>query len=569
MSQRDLQQENSCTPIRAQQPQIHVSRTFDSGYTRILRLCGLLVCSFLFFSCGGDDSRSLSSSRPISVSPLNLSASTITYDSFTPAISDYRKADGYVEPVGLQNDGRGSLIKLSLTMLGLSPLLDGSRINRDCRSADFNGDQFPDIVCNTYSPAEAYVVNPPTAEESAMGPICTGAANSYSASSVAMLFFNNRDGTFSEDRIFTGKAIKGYGETIVVADFNNDGSLDIFLPYYSHCSPNEHSYLLVNDGTGNFTDIADSAGVALRNISVFSRVEGAQALDFNDDGWIDFYVGGHFFMNNRCVGESCHPTFSDQRAAFGLPLLFDEGIKFLDWNNDGLIDIVVHHPPTGPALYQFNGKVFELSPAIPVLPSGTFESSYGLNIYDLNNDGKEDIVLPAGSAIEERVLSGRSSNNGRKAVILLNDGVGFHRTKENWEESRGSDIIAFGDMNRDGRIDVMTRIVETGVLAYFRNETAVPADSFLSIDVVGPNGEKNQQGRVVKVTPQHHADTVFTRIVDGGSGFLAQNQYDLLVGTPYSEMHAVTVYFRTGIVRFTMNPGERKRVYPNGTVVDY
>lgn len=530
-------------------PRLHVSRTDARGCARILHVCVLLVFSFLLLNCGGDDSPSLPPVRHIS-----FSGATIAYDSYMPAVYDYRNADGYVEPLGLQNDGRGNLTTVSMATLGLSALFSEGRINRDCRMADFNGDGFPDIVCNTYSPAEVYTTNPPAST----GTICTDAASSYSADSVAMLFVNNQNGTFIEDRTFTGKTIRGYGETIVVADFNNDGFLDVFLPYYSHCSQNEHSYLFINEGTGKFTDIADSAGVALRNIPVSFRVEGAQALDFNNDGWIDFYVGGHFFFNNTCTGESCHPTFSDKRAILGLPLLFDEGVKFLDWNNDGLIDIVVHHPITGPSLYQFNGTVFKHSDVIPSLPSGTYKDSYGMNIYDLNNDGKEDIFL-----------SGGTSPSERKTVILLNDGTGFQRANETLMDGWGNDIIAFGDTDNDGRIDVMKRIVGTGMLAHFHNDTAMPVDHFLSVEVVGPNGEKNQQGRVLKVTPQNHTDIVFTRIVDSGSGFMAQNQYDLLVGTPYQETHTVTVYFRTGMVQFAMNPGERKRVHPNGTVVDY
>jgi hypothetical protein len=554
MSRRDSQLTNGCAPFQTLPLlRINVIRKVGSC-TRILHLCVVLVFSFLLPNCGGDDGPPLPAANTISVRPISFSGTTIAYDSYMPAVYDYRNADGYVEPLGLENNRRGNLTRVSVSTLGLSSLFSVGRVNRDCRLADFNGDGFPDIVCNTYSPAEAYTNNP----ASSMGTICTDAADSYSADSVAMLFFNNRNGTFTEDQTFTGKAIRGYGETILVADFNNDGFLDIFLPYYSHCSQNEHSYLLINDGTGNFTDIADNAGVALRNIPVFSRVEGAQALDFNNDGWIDFYVGGHFFMNKQCAGESCHPTFSDQRAALGLPLLFDEGVKFLDWNNDGLIDIVVHHPTTGPALYQFNGTAFEYSDIIPLLPSGTYRQSYGMNIYDLNHDGREDIFLSGGNSINER-----------KTVILLNDGTGFQRANETLMDGWGNDIMAFGDTNNDGRIDVMKRLVGAGMLAHFLNDTAMPADNFLSIDVVGPSGEKNQQGRVVKVMPQNHTDVVFTRIVDSGSGFMAQNQYDLLVGTPYPETHTVQVYFQTGMVTFTMNPGERKRVHPNGTVVDY
>lgn len=526
-----------------------------------LQFCLALVI-ILLTGCGGGgdgggdvlsppaDPLPLADSMPLL--PINFSGTTVNYDAYTPTISNYYNFDAYPEPLGLQNDGIGNLTALAANTLGLGALFQLGRVNRDCRMADFNLDGFPDVVCNTYSPAEAYATDP----NSSIDTICTDAADSYSPSSTAMLFFNNKDGTFIEDKAFTNKAIKGYGETIVTADFNNDGHLDIFMPYYSHCSNNEHSYLLINDGTGHFTDVADSAGVALRNISVFFRVEGAQALDFNNDGWIDFYVGGHFFINNQCTGESCYPTFSDQRAALGLPLLFDEGVKFLDWNNDGAIDIIVHHPTTGPTLYQFNGTTFELSDVMPPLPSGTYVRSYGMNIYDLNNDGKEDVFLAGGSSIEER-----------KAVILLNDGTGFQRANETLIDGLSNDIIAFGDTNKDGRIDVMTR--NGGVLAHFQNETATPFNSFISLEIVGENGEKNQQGRVVKITPQNHTDIIFTRIVDSGSGFLAQNQYDLLVGTPYPETHAVQVHYNTGMVQFVINPGEKKRVYPNGTVVDY
>lgn len=49
---------------------------------------------------------------------------------------------------------------------------------------------------------------------------------------------------------------------------------------------------------------------------------------------------------------------------------------------------------------------------------------------------------------------------------------------------------------------------------------------------------------------------------------MAQNQYDLLVGTPYPEAHTVNIYYSTGKTRFSIAPGDRKRVYPNGKLVN-
>jgi hypothetical protein len=58
----------------------------------------------------------------------------------------------------------------------------------------------------------------------------------------------------------------------------------------------------------------------------------------------------------------------------------------------------------------------------------------------------------------------------------------------------------------------------------------------------------------------------FTRVVDGGSGYLAQGQYPILVGTPYAGAHLVSVRFQDRTVEFVISPGEAKRVYQTGTV---
>src|SRR4029453_9802409 len=107
--------------------------------------------------------------------------------------------------------------------------------------------------------------------------VCNTYSDINNAASFARLFFGNGAGGFVEDQRFAALDIRGYGETILAAAFNNDGQVALFIPYYSHNDPREHSYLLLNSGTGRFTDIADAAGVALRGVPSVNRVEGAQA----------------------------------------------------------------------------------------------------------------------------------------------------------------------------------------------------------------------------------------------------------------------------------------------------
>src|SRR5262249_15995401 len=135
-------------------------------------------------------------------------------------------------------------------------------------------------------------------------------------------------------------------------------------------------------------------------------------------------------------------TFTDQRAALGLPELFDEGIKFLDWNNDGFLDLVIHNPFVGPRLFEFtpsSGKFVERN----VFSVQAYTGSFGVNVYDLNNDGLEDVITSGG--------------NNCNTVVHLNTRVNFVRTYAGELDSlctvRGA--ATFGDLNKDGRIDLI------------------------------------------------------------------------------------------------------------------
>lgn len=449
------------------------------------------------------------------VLPPSLSEERIanSYGLF-PTVWDFDN-DGWLETLGTANDGSGKLLTVDPGEIGLGTLRSEGRIRRDARAVDLNADNQVDIVANTYSEYDAL-------------------------ESFARLYLGNGDGTFIEDNNFAALGIRGFGETILAADFNNDSHLDLYLPYYSQYFAEEHSYLLVNNGDGNFVDVADSAGVALRGRPEALRVEGAHAVDFNTDGWIDFYVGGHLFINNGDL------TFSDMREAWGLPELFDEGARFVDWNNDGLFDLVLHHPSLGPRLFTFDGRGFSQSDVIPPFP---YNSSYGMNAADLNNDGLEDIVTAGGRLFD--------------TVVLLNNGKAFERGStaiDGW----GNDSLAFADFDEDGDLDIIKR--EVPYFRYARNQLSLPAPSSFRIEVVGANGEKNQQGRVVRLTPKAHSGTILTRAVDSGSGYMAQGQYELLIGTRYPGPHEATVYFADRVVTFTIEPGQSKRVFADGVV---
>jgi hypothetical protein len=145
--------------------------------------------------------------------------------------------------------------------------------------------------------------------------------------------------------------------------------------------------------------------------------------------------------------------------------------------------------------------------------------------------------------------------------------------------------MALADLDSDGKIDV---IYPASVdRAYYDNQTQTTGRGAFTVEVLGPNGEHNQFGRVIQVFPPG-TSRIFTRAVDSGSGYLSQNQYPILVGTPFVGAHTVKVYFaplapctyggspcKPAVLTFPILPGEHAEAYapsaahPNGYAAIY
>jgi hypothetical protein len=137
---------------------------------------------------------------------------------------------------------------------------------------------------------------------------------------VKSLYHNNRDGTFTNVAAAAGALDRGAAMGITWGDYDNDGYLDIFIsnmyansrwalfhpdfpppvPWYYSWVPrsdvdtiiNENtrgSTLLHNNGDGTFTDVSDAAGVRDTQWGW-----GAEFLDYNNDGRLDIYASNGF-----------------------------------------------------------------------------------------------------------------------------------------------------------------------------------------------------------------------------------------------------------------------------------
>jgi hypothetical protein len=463
-----------------------------------------------------------------------------------PVVTDI-DGDGWLEAVGAMNDRRGNLTASSPRRMGLTDLFIPGIRPSDARMADLNGDGCADLVAQGYS---------------------SGLFDSR-----ALVYLGDGIGGFVKDTLFEqfsgSLGMNGSGEGAVVADFNNDGAVDLYLPYYTFncpigasalCPNARQNFLLLNDGRGRFRDVAVEANLAFMEPNA-NQPEGVQAVDINGDGLLDIYISGRLMINQGLVNGV--PRFLD--CACGLPSVVhkgDEGAKFLDWNNDGKLDLVIHHWNDGPTLYENTGSREKpyfsarteadqvtrrpmFSTGAPNYGKVPYQDSFGINAYDIDNDGLEDIIT-AGSVNPAISMCPQGSTTPCPVypnAIYRNTGSGFERVSAGAVSGHlGGGSFAFADINRDGKIDVLYPAIPG---YYFLNDSNTAADRYaLSIEMLGPNGEKNQFGHVVRVTPSAaNGQVTYTRVVDGGSGYHAQNQYPILVGTAFEGAHNVVASF--------------------------
>ena len=271
-------------------------------------------------------------------------------------------------------------------------------------TADFNEDTFPDVF---FAKADGNFV----------------------------LLLSDGNGGFQEPQYFEENNPVGG----ITADFNNDGHADVAVisqnsPVFQQ--PAEFGVGL-GDGTGNFPGGGED---------IFLPLAGTFAIetgDFNHDGNADVVVSS---------GNSADTTVVVLLGAgdgtFGAPISVPAGtqpgnIVLGDFNVDGHLDIAVNNVgvPTVSILRGDGAGGFS-APQTINLP----ENSQRLRqMNDVNGDGAPDLAVttsPGGGVLQNLLL-------------LLNDGAGHFPTATEIIGSRGVGFTTTGDMNGDGRLDVV------------------------------------------------------------------------------------------------------------------
>ena len=169
-----------------------------------------------------------------------------------------------------------------------------------------------------------------------------------------IFYVNNGDLTFTDQAAQYGLDHAGYSAHVAFFDYDNDGDLDMYLANYGIVSSttsestaaalrrqrDEYSgdKLFENQG-GKYIDVTRKAGI-FENHYGFAQSVGIG--DFNSDGWDDIYVCNDFFEDDYLYINQGNKTFSnDLPQSMNHVSSSSMGNDIADYNNDGLLDIVV------------------------------------------------------------------------------------------------------------------------------------------------------------------------------------------------------------------------------------
>jgi hypothetical protein len=171
----------------------------------------------------------------------------------------------------------------------------------------------------------------------------------------SVLFRNNGDGTFSDVTKEAGVSIADDGKSlgVVWGDYDNDGDADIYV-----ANDSMRNFLFQNDGNGKFIDMTLLAGVGYSEDGQTQAGMGTDFADYDGDGWLDIISAHLDFEYNALYRGDPSGIFTDVSYNSGIaePSLnfVGFGAFFVDYDNDGYLDLFVGNGHIIDNIHMFN-----------------------------------------------------------------------------------------------------------------------------------------------------------------------------------------------------------------------
>ena len=366
----------------------------------------------------------------------------------------------------------------------------------------------------------------------------------------AILYHNNRDGTFTDATAKAGVAdAGGWSTSAGWFDYDKDGWLDLVVlnyidwtpknnlwcgehrpGYRSYCNPGNYRgqrlKLYHNNHDGTFTDVSDSSHVGKPE----AKGMGVVLADFDNDGWTDIAVANDTWPNFLFINKH-DGTFEDASLVSGIAASEDGryeagmGIDAADVDGDGFQDIYVTHLDFELNRLYMNNKDGTFTDA-------TFSSGIGnkaillsgvsMKFLDYDNNGWPDIVQVNGAMLDNIHLY--HSEVTYKEPMLMFRNLGKGRFEKIPDEALGPDFsrpvagraIASVDFNNDGALDLVTS--NRGDYPMLLRNGDGSSNHWLEVLLIGTKSNRDGVGAALKLTAEG-----VTRVeqAKGGMGYMS------------------------------------------------
>jgi len=333
------------------------------------------------------------------------------------------------------------------------------------------------------------------------------------------ILVNDGTGRFTTRQVLPNSG--GAPSTGSFADFDGDGDLDLFVATTTTNTVGSE----VLDGTasgdgcrlylqGDDGQFADATANLPQDVLYGWTFQGSP-IDADGDGDLDIYMANDFgawLGPNRLLLNDGGAIFTVAEDCGCELEMFGMGAAVGDINGDALPDLYITDIG-GPNLLvnagdgSFYDATLAMGVAIPIDESLT---SWGTTFVDINQDSYNDLAVTYGQLGQSEVVDELESGEDwvdfdeQPDVLVVSDGRGgYTRPDTGWNDPSRSRAVSVGDLNRDGRPDLVT------AGKYFLRSwiTSGGCEPGLQVTLTGRAGNRTGIGTRITVEWEGHRQT--------------------------------------------------------------